>query len=305
MGRIGIVRVSDEVESALSDGTPVIALESTVFSRLGLPQPANADALSRCLSTFTDNGTVPGVTAVIKGEVCLGLGDSELEQILDAETKIASRDLPMAMAEKIPVGVTTVSASLAITAAAGVKVFCTGGIGGIHHGYEETGDLSADLYALAKHQVICVSAGAKAFLDLPRTLEMLESLGVPVLGWRTDEFPAFYLRTSGVPIHQIEEAVTVVDTLKNAAALSLPQGVLVGVPIPEKNQLDPEKVWPLIDKALAASKKLGIRGPKVTPFILDALAKETGGDSIPANLALLENNAQVAVKIAKEFQSKV
>jgi len=181
-------------------------------------------------------------------------------------------------------------------------VFCTGGIGGVHHGYSETGDLSADLYALARHRVVCVCAGAKAFLDLSRTLEMLESLGVPVLGWNTNDFPAFYLRSSKLPIPPVRDAATIVSVFTNASALALPQGILVGVPIPEEHELDPEKGWELIDRALAEAKEAGIRGPDVTPFILETVAKETQGESIPANLALLENNAKVAVEIAKEFQ---
>ncbi|MEC8974705.1 MAG: pseudouridine-5'-phosphate glycosidase [Actinomycetota bacterium] len=302
MERIGKVCLSEEVSEAISDGLPIVALESTVFSTLGLPKPANGDALDLCVSTIEKNGAVAAITAVIDGELHLGVSNSARGKILNCTTKVASRDLPLAMAEGISVGATTVSASLAIAAAAGIKVFCTGGIGGVHHGYEETGDLSADLYALARHRVVCVSAGAKAFLDLPRTLEMLESLGVPVLGWNTDDFPAFYLRSSRLPVKPVKDADTIVRAFENASALELPQGILIGVPIPKDHQLDPETSWPLIDQALTEAKKIGIRGPDVTPFILEILAKETGGESVPANLALLENNAKVSVEIAKKFQ---
>jgi len=305
MGRIGKVYLSEEVSKALSEGSPIVALESTVFSTLGLPEPANADALERCISTIEDHGAVAAITAVINGEIRLGITNSEWGQILNCTTKVAARDLPLSMAEELSVGVTTVSASLSIAAAAGIKVFCTGGIGGVHHGYEETADLSADLHALAKHQVVCVSAGAKAFLDLSKTLEVLESLGVPVLGWDTNDFPAFYLRNSGLPIRRVEHAATIVKVFENASALDLPQGILVGVPIPEEHQLDPEKGWSLIDRALEEAKRIGLRGPGVTPFILKTLARETSGESIPANLALLENNARVSVEIAKEFQEYI
>ncbi|MBG01450.1 MAG: pseudouridine-5'-phosphate glycosidase [Acidimicrobiaceae bacterium] len=304
MERVRNVRLSDDVSRALAEDKPVVALESTVFSTLGLPKPANADALERCTSTIEENGAVAAVTAVIDGELRLGITESEWGDILNCKTKVASRDLPFASAEGIRVGATTVSASLAIAEAAGVKVFCTGGIGGVHHGYQETGDLSADLYALARHRVVCISAGAKVFLDLRRTMEVLESLGVPVLGWKTDNFPAFYIRNSKLPITQVNNAETVVKVFRNASALGLPQGVLVGVPIPKEHQLDPESTWSLIDDTLAEAKKFGISGPGVTPFILEALAKSTKGESVPANLALLENNARAAVEIAKQFQQE-
>lgn len=302
MVHAGKVRFSEEVADAISDGLPIVALESTVFSTLGLPQPANSDALERCVSTIHDNGAVAAITAVLDGEARLGISSNEWERILNCDTKVASRDLPLSIAERREAGATTVSASLAIAAAAEIKVFCTGGIGGVHHGYSETGDLSADLYALARHRVVCVCAGAKAFLDLSRTLEMLESLGVPVLGWNTNDFPAFYLRSSKLPIPPVRDAATIVSVFENVSALALPQGILVGVPIPEEHELDPEKGWELIGRALAEAKEAGVRGPDVTPFILETVAKETQGESIPANLALLENNAKVAVEIAKEFQ---
>ena len=304
MERVGNVCLSDDVSKALSEGAPVVALESTVFSTLGLPKPANADALERCVSIIEENGAVAAVTAVIDGDLRLGIAESEWGQILNCKTKVASRDLPIASAEEIRVGATTVSASLSIAEAAGVKVFCTGGIGGVHHGYQDTGDLSADLYALARHRVVCVSAGAKAFLDLRRTLEVLESLGVPVIGWRTNDFPAFYIRESKLPITQVNNAETVVKIYRSAAALGLPQGILVGVPIPKEHQLDPESTWSLIDDTLNEAKNRGINGPDVTPFVLEALAKSTKGESVPANLALLENNTRVAIDIAKQFEQE-
>lgn len=305
MTHVGKIRISEEVSDAMSNGLPVVALESTVFSTLGLPEPSNRDALQRCISTIHENGAVAAVTAVIDGEARLGIDSNEWDRILSCETKVASRDLVLSMAEGKSVGATTVSASLAIAAAAGIKVFCTGGIGGVHHGYSESGDLSADLYALARHKVVCVCAGAKAFLDLPRTLEMLESLGVPVLGWNTSDFPAFYLRSSKLPIPSVKDPATIVSVFRNASTLGLPQGILVGVPIPEEHELDPKTSWAIIDRALAEAKETGISGPEVTPFILETVARETHGESVPANLALLENNAIVAVEIAKAFQQRL
>ena len=305
MTHVGKIRISEEVSDAISNGSPVVALESTVFSTLGLPDPSNGEALQRCVSTIHNHGAVAAVTAVIDGEARLGISSTEWEQILSCETKVASRDLVLSMSEDRSVGATTVSASLAISAAAGIKVFCTGGIGGVHHGYLESGDLSADLYALARHKVVCVCAGAKAFLDLPRTLEMLESLGVPVLGWNTSDFPAFYLRSSKLPIPSVKDPATIVNVFRNVSALGLPQGILVGVPIPEEHELDPKTSWAIIDRALAEAKETGISGPEVTPFILETVAREAHGESVPANLALLENNAIVAVEIAKAFQQRL
>ena len=195
MVHVGKVRLSEEVSDAISDGMPIVALESTVFSTLGLPEPSNGEALQRCVSTIHNHGAVAAVTAVIDGEARLGISSTEGEQILSCETKVASRDLVLSMSEDRSVGATTVSASLAIAAAAGIK-FRTGGIGGVHHGYLGTGDLSADLYALARHKVV-FCAGAKAFLDIPRTLEMLESLGVPVLGWKTSTFQPSTFEVAG------------------------------------------------------------------------------------------------------------
>lgn len=295
------VQPSAEVADALAAGRPVVALESTVFSNLGLPTPSNAEALDRCLAAVRDGGAVPAVTAVIDGSPRLGLEDHEYERILTGDAKTASRELPVAMAERWPVGVTTVSASLAIAHAGGVQVFATGGIGGAHRGAELSGDISADLPALARHGVVCVSAGAKAFLDLPRTLEVLETLGVPVLGWRTDEFPAFYLRTSGLPVRRVDDAATVAATLRRGIELGLPQGVLVTPPIPEEDALDATEVWAVIEQAQADAEAQNVQGAAVTPFVLERIAAVTEGRSVPANLALAEHNAVVAASIAGEL----
>ena len=227
----------------------------------------------------------------------VGLDADEHDRILGAARKVAERDLSVAIAQRWEFGATTVSASLALSAAAGVSVFATGGIGGVHRGAETTGDISADLDALAHHGVITVCAGAKAFLDLPRTLEYLETVGVPVLGWRHDDFPAFYTRSSGLPVpHRVEDAAEVAAVLANRTRER--SGVLVGVPIPEAAELDPTELDAVLRDALSECDAAGITGAAITPFVLGRIGEATDGRSIPANLALAENNARVAAEIA-------
>jgi pseudouridine-5'-phosphate glycosidase len=281
----------------LSNGIAVVALESTIFSNLGLPSPANAEALVRCTGVIRARGAVPALTAVLDGEARVGLDDTEHERILGAARKAAERDLAVAVAQRWQFGATTVSASLALAASAGIEVFATGGIGGVHRGVELTGDVSADLDALAHHPVITVCAGAKAFLDLARTLEYLETVGVPVLSWRHDWFPAFYTRSSGLRApHRVDSAGEVVATLRHRTRAST--GVLVGVPIPEPDELDPVELDSVLNRALEDCQRAGIVGAAVTPFVLGRIADATEGRSIPANLALAEHNAGVAAEIA-------
>lgn len=284
-----------EVGDALDGGRPVVALESTIFSHLGLPSPHNREALDRCTAAVRAAGAVPAVTAVLDGVVRIGLTDAEHERILGPARKAAERDVAVAVAQGWDVGATTVSASVAIAAAAGVEVFATGGIGGVHRGSEITGDVSADLDAIASHPVVTVSAGAKAFLDLPRTLEYLETAGVPVLGWRHDRFPAFYSRDSGLAVaHRVESADEVARVLR---ARSRPgSGVLLTVPIPEHAELG--GLDEVLEEALIDATRAGIVGAAVTPFVLGRIAEATEGSSIPANLALAEHNAAVAAEVA-------
>jgi pseudouridine-5'-phosphate glycosidase len=288
---------SSDVSRALTDGRPVVALESTIFSNLGLPSPSNAEALERCLVAIREQGVVPAVTAVLDGVARVGLEPDDLERILGAARKTAERDLPVAIAQGWEFGATTVSASVALAASVGVSVFATGGIGGVHRGVEMTGDISADLDALAHHPVITVCAGAKAFLDLARTLEYLETVGVPVLGWQHDDFPAFYTRSSGLPVpHRVDTAAQVARVLANRTRAN--SGVLVGVPIPVEAELDPAELDQVLLRALSECDQAGITGAAITPFVLGRIADVTDGDSIPANLALAENNARVAAQIA-------
>jgi pseudouridylate synthase len=288
---------SDDVRNALDDGRPVVALESTIFSHLGLPSPHNREALERCTAAVRAGGAVPAVTAVLDGVVRIGLTDAEHERILGPARKAAERDVAVAVGQRWEVGATTVSASVAIAAAAGVHVFATGGIGGVHRGAELTGDISADLDAIASHPVITVSAGAKAFLDLPRTLEFLETAGAPVLGWRHDWFPAFYTRSSGLAVpHRVESADEVARIF--AARSRAESGILLTVPIPEADELDAAELDGVLHDALAECERAGISGAAVTPFVLGRIGAATEGRSVPANLALAEHNAAVAAEVA-------
>ena len=288
---------SEEVAAALAEGRPVVALESTIFSHLGLPSPANGEALDRCSAAIRAAGAVPAVTAVLDGVVRVGLGDDERERILGAARKAAERDVAVAVGQRWDFGATTVSASVAIAAAAGIAVFATGGIGGVHRGAELTGDISADLDAIASHPVITVSAGAKAFLDLARTLEYLETVGVAVLGWQHDWFPAFYTRSSGLPVpHRVDAADEVARIFATRSRPS--SGMLLTVPIPEADELDADELDAVLADALDACTRDGIVGAAVTPFVLGRIAEATAGRSVPANLALAEHNARVAADVA-------
>ena len=291
------MRISAAVRQALDAGRPVVALESTIFSRLGLPSPANRQALDRCLAAIREGGAEPAVTAILDGQARVGLEPAEHDRILSGTRKIAERDIAVAVAQGLETGVTTVSASVALAHAAGIGVFATGGIGGVHRGAELTGDISADLDAIANHPVITVCAGAKAFLDLPRTLEYLETAGVPVLGWRHDWFPAFYLRSSGLAVpHRVETPRVAADVLRGRTRART--GVLLTVPIPPADELDPQTLNAALAKALADCAAEHITGAAVTPFVLGRIERETAGASVPANLALAENNARVAAAVA-------
>jgi pseudouridine-5'-phosphate glycosidase len=293
---------SPEVASARAAGGAVVALESTIFSNLGLPDPANAEALERCVAAVRDAGAIPALTAVLDGVPRVGLDPSEHGRICGPARKAAERDLAVAVAQRWPYGATTVSAALALAHAAGISVFATGGIGGVHRGAEVTGDISADLGAIANHPLVTVCAGAKAFLDLPRTLEELERIGVPVLGWRHDWFPAFYTRSSGLPVpHRAESAVEVAAVLAHRTRPDV--GVLLTVPIPPAAELDPTTIEVTIAAALADAADAEVTGPAVTPYVLQRIAAVTAGGSVPANLALAEHNAAVAGAVAVAVRS--
>jgi pseudouridine-5'-phosphate glycosidase len=296
------IRIDPIVAAALADGRPVVALESTIFSNLGLPAPHNGEALERCLNAIAAAGATAALTAVLDGEAWVGVPEAAFERVLEGRRKVAERDLPVAVAQNWDVGVTTVSASLALAAAAGIRVFATGGIGGVHRDDQLTGDVSADLGAIARHPVICVSAGAKAFLDLAKTLERLDTLGVPVLGFRTGDFPAFYTRSSGLPVpHRVDTPIEAAAVLQARLSLGLPGGVLVCNPIPEADALSATTMHAALASALADASAAEVRGAQLTPFVLGRIAAATGGLSVPANLSLAEHNARIAAEIAVAY----
>ncbi|MDY7105632.1 MAG: pseudouridine-5'-phosphate glycosidase [Actinomycetota bacterium] len=292
------IRVDDEVADAVRDGRPVVALETTVYSLLGLPSPANEDALAACLKAVRDAGAVPALTAVIDGVARVGVAEAEHERVLGARAKVAERDLGVAVGASWPVGVTTVSASLALAARAGVRVFATGGIGGVHRDVHRSGDISADLEAVARHTIVTVCAGAKSFLDLPRTVEHLETLGVTVLGYGTDELPAFTVPSSGVPLpHRVDDAPTAARIAAARWALG-GGGLLVAVPVPADAALDATVLDVATTEALADADRAGVSGAAVTPYVLERVATITGGASVRANTALVTQNAAIAAAIA-------
>lgn len=294
------MHVSPEVADALRTQRAVVALESTIFSNLGLPSPANGEALQRCVAAIRSHGAVPAITAVLDGIARVGIAESEHERILGAARKVAERDLAIAIGERWTFGATTVSASLALAARAGIRVFATGGIGGVHRGAELHGDVSADLPALAHHPVVTVSAGAKSFLDLPRTVEMLETLGVLVVGYACSEFPAFTVQSSGIPlIHRVDD----VGLLARIAhtRLQFGGGMLVCTPVPTADALDADVMSASIERALRAAANRGISGPGVTPVVLAEIASDTSGVAVRANLALAENNARLAAALAVDL----
>ena len=296
------IKISTEVSGTLASGGAVVALESTIFSHLGLPSPSNHTALTQCIAAIREAGAVPAITAVLDGVARVGLDESEHERILGPARKVGEREVALAVGQRWPVGATTVSASLLLAARAGIGVFATGGIGGVHRDVHLHGDVSADLGALASHPVVTVCAGAKSFLDLPRTLEHLEMLGVPVLGLACDEFPAFTVHSSGLPIPARVDTVNGLASIVRAhREMGRQGGILTCVPVPLEDSLDKSMIDAVIDDALRAANKAKIEGPKVTPFVLGAIAEATKGTSVVANLSLARNNARVAAELAVQL----
>jgi pseudouridine-5'-phosphate glycosidase len=290
------IHLSPPVSAALREGRPVVALESSVLAQ-GLPIPVNREAAERMTGAVRDAGAEPAVAAVVRGRPVLGLDDEALERFLsrDGVEKVSARDLAWAMARGAD-GATTVAATLALAAAAGIEVFATGGIGGVHR--EPAFDESADLPELARSPVIVVCAGAKSILDLPATLERLETLGVPVLGYRCDEFPGFFSRETGLPVRRAESVAEIAEAWRCHLALRRPGGMLVVQPPPAEAALEAGEVSRAVERALAHARASEVRGAAVTPYLLAAVERETGGRSLGANLALLERNAELAGRLA-------
>ena len=301
-----LIVYSEEVREAMASGMPVVALESTIIAH-GMPYPENVNTAKRLGNIIRDAGCVPAIVAVSEGKVCVGIDDVLLERIAKEKgvLKVSRRDIPIAIATKA-LGATTVSGTLVIAHAAGIKVFVTGGIGGAHRGAETSMDVSSDLEELAISDVAVVSAGVKAILDLPKTLEILETKGVPVVGYKTDELPAFYTRTSGLKLVARADTVDeVACIMKSKWDLGIGGSVLIANPIPQEFEADSKVINAAIENALVRANKEGIAGKEITPFILSLVSEATGGDSLAANVALVENNARLGAQIAFAFSKLV
>lgn len=292
-----------EVAAALAEGRPVVALESTVISH-GMPYPKNLETATALEDAVRAEGAVPATIAVLDGRIRVGLDGEALERLAKGGTsvmKLSRRDLPVALATGA-LGATTVAATMIAARLAGIAVFATGGLGGVHRGAETSFDVSADLDELARTSVCVVCAGAKSILDLPKTLEVLETRGVPVLGLGTDAFPAFYSRNSGLPVsHRCDNVHEVAAILRAKWELGLEGGVVLANPIPEADALDGEAMEQAIAEALRDAEHHGITGKSVTPFLLAALERITGGRSLTANMALIRNNAVTAARLAAAY----
>lgn len=294
--------VAPEVKDALETGRPVVALESTIITH-GMPFPANLETARRVEAAVRESGAVPATLAVMQGQIKIGLSDKDLEALAQAKdvAKLSRADFAFALATKIT-GSTTVAATMIAAHAAGIEVFATGGIGGVHRGAELSFDVSADLQELAQTPVTVVAAGAKAILDLPKTLEVLETLGVPVITVGQDEFPAFWSRSSGLPTPlRAETPGEIAKAHAMRRALGLPGGQLVANPIPRDDEISTATLRPVIDAALAEAEAEGISTKAVTPFLLGRITEATKGKSLTANIALVLNNARLAARIAHEL----
>ena len=294
------VTTSGEVAAALADGRPVVALETTLVAH-GLPRPTNLETAGRLEAIVREGGAVPATVGVVAGELIVGLDDDQLALLATADDvrKCSRRDLPIAMARGEH-GATTVAGTLAAIGPAGIPVLATGGIGGVHRGAEATFDVSADLGELARARAVVVCAGPKALLDVPRTVEVLETLGVPTLGWRTELMPTFYASGAGpgpAVTARVESAAGAAAIAATAWRHDLARGLLLAVPPPD-GALEKDVVEQALSDGLQVAAERGLSGPALTPFLLDAVARTTGGRSLDANVALLENNARVATELA-------
>ncbi len=292
--------IAPEVAGALAAGKPVVALESTIISH-GMPYPQNVETALKVEAIVRESGAVPATIAVIKGRLKAGLSAEEIEYLGKEGTKVnkaSRRDLAVLIAKGAD-GATTVTTTMIIAAMAGIRVFATGGVGGVHRGAETTMDVSADLEELAHTPVMVICAGAKSILDLGLTLEYLETHGVPVIGYGTEELPAFYTRKSGFPVdYRLDTPEELAKAFSVQLELGFPGGMLVTNPIPEEYSMDPAVINKAIDEAVAEAKAKGIHGKETTPFLLAKIKDITGGDSLDSNIQLVFNNARLAAKTA-------
>jgi pseudouridine-5'-phosphate glycosidase len=295
--------ITAEVTDALREKRPVVALESTIISH-GMPYPQNVETALKVEQTVRDNGAIPATIAILSGRLKVGLSEDEITQLGNRGQQViktSRRDLPFVVARKED-GATTVAATMIIAAMAGIRVFATGGIGGVHRGVEDTMDISADLEELARTNIAVVCAGIKSVLDIGRTLEYLETKGVPVVGYQTDTVPAFYTRSSGFPVdYRADGVAEIVDALQCKWDLELAGGMVVANPIPEEHALGNNEIDTVIGEAIAEMSASGITGKEVTPYLLEKIAEYTGGRSLTANIELVLNNARLAAAIAAQL----
>jgi pseudouridylate synthase len=295
--------IAPEIKIALDLGAPVVALESTVITH-GLPRPQNLELARDMEKNVRDTGAIPATVALLDGKICIGLSDEELVRLSDADStlKVSHRDFATAIVKKANGG-TTVAGTMYAANMTGIKVFATGGIGGVHK--ESSFDISTDLHALADIPMIVVCAGAKAILDLPATLEYLETMGVPVVGYHTDEFPAFYSRESGFGVSvRLDSPKEISEFAQAHWNLGMRSAILVTNPVPETDAISKSEMAPILAKASAEAVEKGIHGQKLTPFLLGRISELTEGKSLRTNLALLLNNARLAAQIAEAMSSK-
>jgi pseudouridylate synthase len=292
-----LLRIGDQVAHAIEMGGAIVALESTVIAH-GLPRPRNLETALAMEAAVREAGATPATIGIVSGQIVVGLSRGELERLAgsDGVAKVSRRDFAPVLAGG-RLGATTVAGTLAVAVAAGIRMMATGGIGGVHRGAEQTFDISADITELARSPVAVVCSGAKAILDLPRTLELLETAGVPVVGYRTSEFPAFYSRTSGLPLeHRVDDPNAAARIMKTQRELGFQQAVVFCNPPPQA--MEEQAVRGLVEEALRSAAANGISGKAVTPYLLDHLARVSNGRTLETNVALLVDNARLAARIA-------
>ena len=298
--------ISEEIQDSIKEKGPVVALESTIISH-GMPFPQNLETALEVESIIRKEGAIPATIAVLEGRIKIGLSNLELEQFAQGTktVKVSSRDLPLAISQKQDGG-TTVAATMICAGMAEISIFVTGGIGGVHRGSEKTMDISGDLMELARTNVAVVCAGIKSILDIPRTLEYLETQGVPVIGYRTDEFPAFYTTTSGYSVQsRINTAEEIAHCMKVKWELGLEGGMVIANPVLREDAMDEEVIEEAITKSLKEASEKGIDGKAVTPFLLERISQLTDGESLKTNIALVCNNALVGAKIASAYGNEL
>jgi pseudouridylate synthase len=296
------IRINQEVEEAIQNNRPVVALESTIISH-GMPYPQNVKTALLVEQEIRKYGAIPATIGIIDGVCVVGMSKEEIEEFGKRSNvvKVSRRDLPIIISQKLW-GATTVASTMIIAALANIKVFVTGGIGGVHRGAETSFDISADLQELATTNVAVICAGPKAILDLPKTLEYLETYGVPVLGYQTEELPAFYSQTSGLKVdYRVDSPLEIAHIMKTKWQMKLKGGILVTNPIPKEYALDNKEMEKVIQEALNAAEKQMIKGKALTPFLLKYIKEATNGESLEANIALILNNARLGAQIAKEY----